>query len=126
MEATNLITETPDGPLLNPTCVLEVPSEPASILTADHLSCRISQFTTEGRFIRHLIKKEDKIKTHLLLIALSIICRIVQHCFIQIFNVISITIFIRLTKLMPLHPLIIKSPPRTRLQMKKAVSAMYM
>ena len=118
------ITETPDGPLLNPTCVLELPSEPASILIADHLSCRISQFTTEGRFIRHLIKGEDKIKhpnqlsychPHLyvtsglnagssdvkcfklynhikswrilhdreliLLIALLIICMIVQHCF---------------------------------------------
>ena len=56
------ITETPDGPLSHPTCVVELPSEPVSILIADNDNYRVSQFTTEGRFIKHLIQGEENIK----------------------------------------------------------------
>ena len=56
------ITETPDGPLDGPSCIIELPSEPASILIADNYNHRISQFTTEGRFIKHLIQRKDNIE----------------------------------------------------------------
>ena len=56
------ITETPDGTLGHPSCVIELPSEPASILIADKDNHRLSQFTTEGRFIKHIIQGEENIK----------------------------------------------------------------
>ena len=53
---------TPDGPLEGPSCVMELPTEPASILIADYKNNRSSQFAADGRFIKHIIKGKDKIK----------------------------------------------------------------
>ena len=52
------ITETPDGPLSHPTCVIELPSEPASVLIADCNNHRLSQFTIYGRFIKHNVREK--------------------------------------------------------------------
>ena len=56
------ITQTPDGPLDSPSCVTELPSEPATILIVDRCNHRLSQFTTDGRFIKHIIQGEDIIR----------------------------------------------------------------
>ena len=56
------ITKTPNGPLDGPSCVMELPTEQASILIADYKNHRLSQFAADGRFIKHIIKGKHKIK----------------------------------------------------------------